>query len=120
MNILFQVILKNNFTNLKLPHYEQKIQLTFFIKKVKSKPTAQLQFICQSELHRGAKLRPNDKRTSPNYAFCKVRLSRITIDGKLKEIASKKYILPDKQDDKLQKKLGSSEEVKSLNVYLKT
>ena len=45
---------------------------------------------------------------------------RITIDGKPKEIASKRYIQPDKWDNKLQKVSGSSEEVKSLNLYLKT
>ncbi len=45
---------------------------------------------------------------------------RITIDGKPKEIASKRYIQPDKWDSKLQKVSGSSDEVKSLNLYLKT
>jgi site-specific recombinase XerD len=45
---------------------------------------------------------------------------RITIDGKPKEIASKRYVQPDKWDNKLQKVSGSSDEVKSLNLYLKT
>jgi hypothetical protein len=45
---------------------------------------------------------------------------RITIDGKPKEIASKRYIQPDKWDNKLQKVSGSSDEVKSLNLYLKS
>ncbi len=45
---------------------------------------------------------------------------RITIDGKPKEIASKRYIQPDKWDNKLQKVSGYSEEVKALNAYLKT
>ncbi|WPR73050.1 site-specific integrase [Flavobacterium sp. NG2] len=45
---------------------------------------------------------------------------RITIDGKPKEIASKRYIQPDKWDNKIQKASGSSNEVKSLNLYLKT
>jgi site-specific recombinase XerD len=45
---------------------------------------------------------------------------RITIDGKPKEIASKRYIQPVKWDNKLQKVSGSSDEVKSLNLYLKT
>ena len=45
---------------------------------------------------------------------------RITIDGKPKEIASKRYIEPEKWDSRLQKVSGSSEEVKSLNFYLKT
>jgi site-specific recombinase XerD len=45
---------------------------------------------------------------------------RITIDGKPKEIASKRYIQPDKWDNKLQKVSGSSDDVKSLNLYLKT
>jgi site-specific recombinase XerD len=45
---------------------------------------------------------------------------RITIDGKPKEIASKRYIQPDKWDNKLQKVSGSLDEVKSLNMYLKT
>ena len=45
---------------------------------------------------------------------------RITIDGKPKEIASKRYIQPDKWDNKLKKVSGSSDETKSLNLYLKT
>jgi len=45
---------------------------------------------------------------------------RITIDGKPKEIASKRCIQPEKWDNKLQKVSGSSEEAKSLNLYLKT
>ena len=45
---------------------------------------------------------------------------RITIDGKPKEIASKRYIQPERWDKKLQKVSGSSDEVKSLNLYLKT
>ena len=45
---------------------------------------------------------------------------RITIDGKPKEIASKRYIQPEKWDNKLQKVSGSSDETKSLNLYLKT
>ena len=45
---------------------------------------------------------------------------RITIDGKPKEIASKRYIQPERWDNKLQKVSGSSDEVKSLNAYLKT
>ncbi|MFV7235359.1 phage integrase SAM-like domain-containing protein [Flavobacterium sp. ZB4R12] len=45
---------------------------------------------------------------------------RITIDGIRKDIASKRYIEPDKWDNKLQKVSGASDEVKSLNRYLKT
>ena len=45
---------------------------------------------------------------------------RITIDGKAKEIASKRYIVPDKWDSKMQKAIGTSEEIKLLNAYLKT
>tara|TARA_R110002050_G_scaffold201588_1_gene336762 strand:+ start:519 stop:1763 length:1245 start_codon:yes stop_codon:yes gene_type:complete len=45
---------------------------------------------------------------------------RITINGKPKEIASKRYIEPEKWDGKLQKVIGTSEEVKALNKYLKT
>jgi site-specific recombinase XerD len=45
---------------------------------------------------------------------------RITIDGAPKEIASKRYIQPDRWDNKLQKASGVSDEVKSLNRYLKT
>ncbi|MFD0762828.1 site-specific integrase [Lutibacter aestuarii] len=45
---------------------------------------------------------------------------RITINGKPKEIASKRYVEPEKWDSKLQKVIGKSEEVKSLNTYLKT
>ena len=45
---------------------------------------------------------------------------RITINGKPKEIASKRYIEPEKWDGKLQKVIGNSEAVKALNKYLKT
>ena len=45
---------------------------------------------------------------------------RITIDGIPKEISSKRTIQPDRWDNKLQKVSGSSDEVKSLNAYLKT
>lgn len=44
---------------------------------------------------------------------------RITINGKPKEIASKRYVEPEKWDNKLKKVKGKSEEVKSLNTYLK-
>lgn len=45
---------------------------------------------------------------------------RITIDGKPSDIAAKRYIEPEKWDGKAQKVLGGSQEVKMLNVYLKT
>ena len=45
---------------------------------------------------------------------------RITIDGIPKEISSKRTIQPERWDNKLQKVSGSSDEVKSLNAYLKT
>tara|TARA_R110000868_G_scaffold406978_1_gene687833 strand:- start:5580 stop:6818 length:1239 start_codon:yes stop_codon:yes gene_type:complete len=45
---------------------------------------------------------------------------RITIDGIPKDIASKRYIEPDRWDNKLQKAAGATDEVKSLNRYLKT
>lgn len=45
---------------------------------------------------------------------------RITIDGIPKEIASKRNILPEKWDNKLQKVSGNTEQVKTLNAYLKT
>ena len=44
---------------------------------------------------------------------------RITIDGVPKEIASKRYVLPEKWDSKLQKVSGNSPEVKAINSYLK-
>ncbi len=45
---------------------------------------------------------------------------RITIDGIPKEISSKRNVLPAKWDSKLQKVIGNTEEVKTLNAYLKT
>lgn len=45
---------------------------------------------------------------------------RITIDGLHKEISSKRNILPEKWDNKLQKVSGNTEQVKTLNAYLKT
>lgn len=45
---------------------------------------------------------------------------RITIDGIPKEIATKRYLLPELWNSKLQKAIGNSVEVKALNMYLKT
>ena len=45
---------------------------------------------------------------------------RITIDGKQTEIAAKRYILPDKWNSIVQKVIGTNEETKALNAYLKT
>ena len=45
---------------------------------------------------------------------------RITIDGKLTEIAAKRYINPDKWSSQAQKVNGTSEEIRTLNAYLKT
>jgi hypothetical protein len=52
-----------------------------------------------------SKIKAND--TTPIYL-------RITIDGTRKDIASKRYIKPKKWDNKLQKVIGLTEEVKSL------
>ena len=45
---------------------------------------------------------------------------RITIDGKISEISTKRTILPLRWNAKAQKVSGSSEECRSLNFYLKT
>lgn len=45
---------------------------------------------------------------------------RITVDGKVAEIAAKRYIDPKKWDNKSQKAVGNSQEAKTLNSYLKT
>lgn len=45
---------------------------------------------------------------------------RITIDGIPKEISSKRYISPTKWDSKLQKVIGNTEDVRTMNAYLKT
>ena len=45
---------------------------------------------------------------------------RITIDGKISEISTKRTILPSRWNAKAQKVNGSSEESKSFNFYLKT
>jgi len=45
---------------------------------------------------------------------------RITIDGIPKEISSKRNVSPAKWDSKLQKVIGNTEEVKTINAYLKT
>ena len=45
---------------------------------------------------------------------------RITIDGKISEISTKRTILPLRWNAKAQKVSGSSEESKSFNFYLKT
>ena len=58
-----------------------------------------------------SKVRPNG--TAPIYM-------RITIEGKKADISSKRYIEPQKWDNKVQKAIGNSQETKTLNVYLKT
>lgn len=58
-----------------------------------------------------SKVRPNG--TAPIYM-------RITIEGKKADISSKRYIEPQKWDNKVQKVIGNSQETKTLNVYLKT
>lgn len=45
---------------------------------------------------------------------------RITIEGKIADIAAKRYIDPQKWDVKAHKALGNSQEPKTLNLYLKT
>ena len=45
---------------------------------------------------------------------------RITIDGKISELSTKRTILPSKWNSQAQSVKGSSEECKSLNFYLKT
>jgi site-specific recombinase XerD len=45
---------------------------------------------------------------------------RITIDGKRKEITTKRHIEPEKWNTEAQKVNGNTEEAKSLNAYLKT
>ena len=45
---------------------------------------------------------------------------RVTIDGKISEISTKRTVLPSKWNCQAQSVKGSSEECKSLNFYLKT
>jgi len=45
---------------------------------------------------------------------------RITIDGEWADISSKRYINPDKWNANGQKLGGSGEELRALNIYLKT
>ncbi|HFK5574005.1 recombinase [Elizabethkingia anophelis] len=45
---------------------------------------------------------------------------RITIDGKISELSTKRTVLPSKWNSQAQSVKGSSEECKSLNFYLKT
>lgn len=45
---------------------------------------------------------------------------RITIDGKIAEISTKRTIVPSKWNSKLQKPISSSEDLRSLSLYLKT
>ena len=45
---------------------------------------------------------------------------RITIDGKISEISTKRTVKPSKWNSAMQKVSGSSEECRSLNFYLKT
>lgn len=54
-----------------------------------------------------------DNGTAPIYL-------RITIDGKRKEVTTKRHIEPERWNSATQKVNGNSEEVKALNAYLKT
>lgn len=45
---------------------------------------------------------------------------RITIDGKAREMTTKRHIEPERWNSEAQKVNGNSEEVKALNAYLKT
>lgn len=45
---------------------------------------------------------------------------RITINGEICEIASKRYISPEKWNSATQKVNGNSEDIKAINAYLKT
>lgn len=45
---------------------------------------------------------------------------RITIDGKISEISTKRTVKPSKWNSAMQKVSGTSEECRSLNFYLKT
>lgn len=45
---------------------------------------------------------------------------RITIDSTRAEIATKRYVIPEKWNHAAQKVIGNSEEARSLNAYLKT
>lgn len=45
---------------------------------------------------------------------------RITIDGARIEVSSKRYVKPDQWSTNRQKLNGTSEDVRSVNTYLKT
>ena len=55
----------------------------------------------------------NDDGFAPIYL-------RITIDGARTEISSKRYVKPDQWNTNRGKVTGTSEEVRSVNAYLKT
>jgi integrase len=90
---LFTVAVKNNFINFLNGHHtmNKTFNLLFYVKKAKTIANG----------------------TAPIYL-------RITIDGKQTEIATKRYIVPEKWNNLAQKVIGTSEEIKSLNAYLKT
>lgn len=45
---------------------------------------------------------------------------RITIDGKISEISTKRKVQPSKWNSLTQKVIGTSEDIRSFNFYLKT
>lgn len=45
---------------------------------------------------------------------------RLTIDGKRSEISTKRYIDPEKRNVDAQKLNGKTEDIKTINEYLKT
>ncbi|ATN07287.1 MULTISPECIES: site-specific integrase [Weeksellaceae] len=59
------------------------------------------------------KSKTNSEGQSPIYM-------RITIDGKICEISTKRHILPTRWNSQSQKVAGSSEESRSINFYLKS
>ncbi|QEM05962.1 site-specific integrase [Mucilaginibacter rubeus] len=60
------------------------------------------------------------KRSKTNVEGLAPVYLRITVDGVRIEVSSKRYVNPDKWNTNGQKLTGNSEEVKSINAYLKT
>ena len=60
------------------------------------------------------------KRTKTNANGLAPIYLRVTIDGEHVEISSKRYINPNRWNTNRQKLKGTSEDVKTVNAYLKT
>jgi len=91
INTLISAGYVTNFIHLKASAMNKSFNLLFYVKRSKT----------------------NAEGLAPVYL-------RITVDGVRIEVSSKRYVNPDKWNTNEQKLTGNSEDVKTINAYLKT